>query len=64
MFENLLRKKDLSSVIRESTDGNNGGLKRNLSAFNLVTLGIGAIVGTGIYCGFGGGLFAGRQLAW
>jgi len=49
MLKNLLRKKDLSSVIRESTEGNNGGLKRNLSAFNLVTLGIGAIVGTGIF---------------
>lgn len=29
--------------------GNNGGLRRNLSATNLVTLGIGAIVGTGIF---------------
>ena len=31
------------------TKGTNDGLRRNLSAANLITLGIGAIVGTGIF---------------
>ena len=35
-------------MLQESMQAN-GGLKRNLSAFNLVTLGIGAIVGAGIF---------------
>ena len=42
----LLIKKDISTILRESGAESNGGLKRNLSVFNLVTLGIGAIVGT------------------
>lgn len=46
--EQLFRKKDISAILKEST-GKNGGLKRNLTATNLVTLGIGAIVGTGIF---------------
>ena len=33
----------------EESNGSNGGLKRTLSVTNLVTLGIGAIVGTGIF---------------
>ena len=46
--DRLFRKKDISALLAEAkTD--NGGLKRNLSATNLVTLGIGAIVGTGIF---------------
>ena len=48
MYSKLFKKKDLSIILKES-DGNNGGLRRNLSATNLVTLGIGAIVGTGIF---------------
>lgn len=46
--EQLFKKKDIATIINESEKGN-GGLKRNLNATNLVTLGIGAIVGTGIF---------------
>jgi APA family basic amino acid/polyamine antiporter len=45
---NLLAKKDLNLILRE-TEGEKGGLKRALGAFNLITLGIGAIIGTGIF---------------
>lgn len=48
MFEQLFKKKDIGLILRES-EGKNDGLRRNLSAANLVTLGIGAIVGTGIF---------------
>ncbi|MDR2027132.1 MAG: amino acid permease [Prevotellaceae bacterium] len=48
MLDRLFRKKNISDSIRES-EGFNGGLKRTLSATSLVTLGIGAIVGTGIF---------------
>ena len=48
MLSKLLRKKDIDSVIKESQD-TSMGLKRNLSVTNLVALGIGAIVGTGIF---------------
>lgn len=48
MLDSIFRKKDISAVLSDSK-GNNGGLKRNLTAANLVTLGIGAIVGTGIF---------------
>ncbi|MDR0725101.1 MAG: amino acid permease [Prevotellaceae bacterium] len=48
MPDRLFRKKNISDSIKES-EGFNGGLKRTLSATNLVTLGIGAIVGTGIF---------------
>lgn len=48
MFEKLFKKKDITTILKEASD-DNGGLKRNLSVFNLVALGIGAIVGTGIF---------------
>jgi APA family basic amino acid/polyamine antiporter len=48
MLNNLFRKKSISDALNESA-GFNGGLKRTLSATNLITLGIGAIVGTGIF---------------
>ena len=48
MLERLFKKKDISDVLNEA-EKNKGELKRNLSAVNLVTLGIGAIVGTGIF---------------
>ncbi|GHT12214.1 amino acid transporter [Bacteroidia bacterium] len=48
MKQDLFRKKSISAMIKESGDSG-GGLKRTLSATNLVTLGIGAIVGTGIF---------------
>ena len=47
MSSPLFRKKSISLLISESE--NSSGLKRNLTAFNLVTLGIGAIVGVGIF---------------
>lgn len=48
MIERLFKKKDISAILAESTKGN-GGLRRSLTATNLVALGIGAIVGTGIF---------------
>ncbi len=48
MSLNLLTKKDLSAMLIE-TEGEKGGLKRALGPLNLVTLGIGAIIGTGIF---------------
>lgn len=48
MSLNLLAKKDLNLLLRE-TEGEKGGLRRALGPFNLITLGIGAIIGTGIF---------------
>jgi APA family basic amino acid/polyamine antiporter len=45
---NLFARKDLRAMLSES-EGEAGGLKRSLGAMNLVTLGIGAIIGTGIF---------------
>jgi APA family basic amino acid/polyamine antiporter len=49
----LFAKKDLESVIKEATDPNlaegGHGLKRSLGAFHLTMLGIGAIIGAGIF---------------
>jgi APA family basic amino acid/polyamine antiporter len=45
---NLFARKDLRTMLQE-TEGERGGLRRTLGAFNLVTLGIGAIIGTGIF---------------
>jgi APA family basic amino acid/polyamine antiporter len=50
----LFAKKDLETVIREAHDpnlaeGHGGGLQRTLGAFNLTMLGIGAIIGAGIF---------------
>lgn len=47
-MKHLFRRKNIDDILRE-VDGANGGLKRTLSATNLVALGIGAIVGTGIF---------------
>jgi APA family basic amino acid/polyamine antiporter len=49
MINQLFRKKDIGAMLEESsrTDGN--GLRRNLTATHLVALGIGAIVGAGIF---------------
>ncbi len=43
---NLLKKKTPDEIINESS---NSGLKKTLSAFDLIILGIGAVVGTGIF---------------
>ncbi|NDV77760.1 amino acid permease [Dysgonomonas sp. 511] len=44
----LFKKKDISTILNEPGNSHNG-LKRSLSATNLIALGIGAIVGTGIF---------------
>ena len=44
----LFSKKDVSKVLAEA-QGEAGGLRRALGPVNLVTLGIGAIIGTGIF---------------
>lgn len=50
---NLFAKKDLAAVIKEANDPNlaegGHGLKRTLTAFHLMMLGIGAIIGAGIF---------------
>jgi len=48
MIEKLFKKKDIGAMLREAESGS-GALKRDLTATNLVALGIGAIVGTGIF---------------
>jgi len=48
MFQKLFRKKDVNAILREA-ETTNGGLRRTLTASNLVALGIGAIIGTGIF---------------
>lgn len=48
MYKRLFKKKDIGLILREA-EGKNDGLRRNLTAANLITLGIGAIVGTGIF---------------
>jgi APA family basic amino acid/polyamine antiporter len=49
----LFAKKDLETVVREANDPNlaegGHGLKRSLGAFHLTMLGIGAIIGAGIF---------------
>lgn len=63
MIERLFKKKDISAILSESTE-NTSGLKRNLSSANLITLGIGAIVGTGIFVitGQAAAMYAGPAL--
>jgi basic amino acid/polyamine antiporter, APA family len=46
-MDQLFRKKPIDKLIAESEG--DGGLKRALNAKNLITLGIGAIIGTGIF---------------
>ena len=47
------RKKDISNALAESQKG--GKLKRDLGAFDLTMLGIGAVIGTGIFVLTGAG---------
>ncbi len=44
----LFRKKDLGQLLSQAND-NEKGLKRTLGAGNLVALGIGAIIGAGLF---------------
>lgn len=64
MKDRLFKKKSLADVLRESSESS-GGLKRNLTATNLVALGIGAIVGTGIFVitGQAAAMYAGPALS-
>jgi APA family basic amino acid/polyamine antiporter len=48
MGKNLFLTKPLGDLLQEAKD-NKGGLKRTLTGFNLTTLGIGAIIGAGIF---------------
>lgn len=48
MKENLFRKKSIADAISRSNTEKDG-LKRTLSANNLIALGVGAIIGTGIF---------------
>ena len=45
---NLLATKPLEMILDESAEGGEHSLKRVLGATNLITLGIGAIIGAGI----------------
>ena len=47
-MKQFFKKKNIDAMLSESA-GSNGGLRRTLSVNNLVALGIGAIVGTGIF---------------
>ncbi len=46
---NLLATKPLEMILDESAEGGEHSLKRTLGATNLITLGIGAIIGAGIF---------------
>ena len=48
LFMSLLRKKSLSHLLASAEDSGKG-LKRTLGAGNLVALGIGAIIGAGLF---------------
>lgn len=48
MLQQLFRKKDVATILEESST-KDGGLRRSLEARHLVALGIGAIIGTGIF---------------
>src|SRR3984957_9771587 len=45
----LLMKKPLETIMSEAAETGEHTLKRSLGALNLVSLGIGAIIGTGIF---------------
>ncbi|MGH9727557.1 MAG: amino acid permease [Candidatus Acidiferrales bacterium] len=49
MASQLLAKKPLSTIMAEASETGEHSLKRSLGPVNLVTLGIGAIIGTGIF---------------
>ncbi|MGC2312637.1 MAG: amino acid permease [Candidatus Acidiferrales bacterium] len=49
MASQLLAKKPLNAILAEASETGEHSLKRSLGPVNLVTLGIGAIIGTGIF---------------
>ena len=48
MFEQLFRRKNLDQIARDA-EATEGRLKRTLGALDLMSLGVGAIIGTGIF---------------
>ncbi len=65
MKSRLLRIKPLSMLSQEASEQGEHTLRRSLGAFNLVTLGIGAIIGAGIFVltGQAAALYAGPAVA-
>ena len=61
MSSSLFRKKNISSIIAEGSDGSHGGggLKRVLSVKDLTFFGIAAILGAGSFSSLGGAVFNG-----
>lgn len=61
MASQLLAKKPLATIMAEASDTSEHSLKRSLGPINLITLGIGAIIGTGILTltGVGAAMYAG-----
>ena len=49
MASQLLAKKPLSTIMAEASETGEHALRRSLGPINLITLGIGAIIGTGIF---------------
>jgi APA family basic amino acid/polyamine antiporter len=49
IVSNIFATKPLDALMREASDEGEGGLRRALGPLNLVTLGIGAIIGAGIF---------------
>ncbi len=49
MASSLLKTKPLNSILAEASESGEHSLKRSLGPINLVTLGIGAIIGAGIF---------------
>jgi len=60
----LLRTKPLSAILEESAETHEHSLKRALGPANLISLGIGAIIGTGIFVltGYAAASFAGPAI--
>src|SRR5437762_4136804 len=48
-MSDLLRTKPIDSIMEEATERSEHSLRRALGPVNLITLGIGAIIGTGIF---------------
>jgi basic amino acid/polyamine antiporter, APA family len=59
----LLRIKPLSMLTQEAGEKGEHTLKRSLGALNLITLGIGAVIGAGIFTGQAAALHAGPAVA-
>src|SRR5450631_4223306 len=60
----LFQTKPVATLIAESLSTEHGGMKRELSALNLISLGIGSVVGAGIFvlAGTSAALYAGPAI--